>query len=112
MIRPGVPTTTWTPRRSARQLDAVPLAAVDRQHVHALQVGGVPLERLAHLERELAGRREHQRLRRLLLQVEAGEDRQRERRGLAGAGLREADHVAAREQRRDGRGLDRGTGVS
>ena len=35
------------------------------------------------------------------------QDRQRERRGLAGAGLRLAEHVAACEQRRDGRGLDR-----
>ena len=90
------------------ELDAVRLAAVDGQHVHALDVGGVLLERLADLERELAGRREHQRLRRLLRQVEAGQDRQRERRGLAGAGLREADDVAAGEQRRDGRGLDGG----
>ena len=77
------------------ELDAVPLAAVDRQHVHALEVGGVLLERLADLQRELAGGREHQRLRRLLRQVEPGEDRQRERRGLAGAGLGEADDVAA-----------------
>ena len=49
-----------------RQLDAVPLAAVDRQHVHAGQVDGVLLERLGHLDRQLAGRREHQRLRLLL----------------------------------------------
>ncbi len=41
MIRPGVPTTMWTPRRSALQLHAVPLAAVDGQHVDAGQVGGV-----------------------------------------------------------------------
>ena len=90
------------------ELDAVRLAAVHGQDVHALDVRGVLLERLADLERELAGRREHQRLRRLLRQVEAGQDRQRERRGLAGAGLRQADDVAAGQQRRDGRGLDGG----
>jgi hypothetical protein len=43
----------------------------------------------------------------LLLRVDAGEDRQRERGGLAGAGLGLAEHVAACQQRRDGRGLDR-----
>ncbi len=94
-----------------RELHAVPLAAVDRQHLHPAQVRGVLLERLADLQRELAGGREHQRLRRLLRQVEAGEDRQRERRGLAGAGLGQADHVAALEERRDGRGLDRRGGL-
>ena len=90
------------------QLDAVGLAAVDRQHVQAGQVRAVAGEGLADLERELAGRAQHQRLRRLLGVVEPGEDRQREGRGLAGAGLRPADDVAALEQRRDGRCLDRG----
>ena len=90
-----------------RQLDAVALAAVDRQHVHAGQVHGVLLERLGDLDRELAGRREHEGLRRLLRQVETGQDRQRERRRLAGARLGEPDHVTAGHQRRDGRGLDR-----
>ena len=106
MIRPGVPTTMWTPRRRALQLDAVPLAAVDREHVHALEVGGVLLERLADLERQLAGRRQDQGLRLLLRQVEPGQDRQRERRGLARARLREPDDVAAAEQGGDGGGLD------
>ena len=76
------------------ELHAVPLAAVDREHVHARDVGGVPLEGLAHLERQLAGRRQHQRLRRLLPEVEPRQDRQRERRRLAGARLGEADDVA------------------
>jgi hypothetical protein len=81
------------------QLDAVPLAAVDRQDVHALEVGGVLLERLADLEGELAGRGQHQRLRLLLAQVELVEDRQCERGGLAGSGLGQADDMAALEQR-------------
>ena len=102
MIRPGRADDDVHAATQRGELDAVALAAVDRQHVHAAQVGGVPLERLAHLQRQLAGRRQHQRLRALLAEVEPLEDRQRERRGLAGAGLRQADQVAAREQRRDG----------
>jgi hypothetical protein len=38
------------------------------------------------------------------------EDRQRERGGLAGAGLRDADDVASGKHDRDGVGLDRGWG--
>ena len=93
------------------ELDAVALAAVDGQHVHAGQVAGVLLERLADLQRELAGRRQDERLRLLLAQVEPRQDRQRERRGLAGAGLGQADDVAAVEHGRDRRGLDRGRGL-
>ena len=37
---------------------------------------------------------------------ELREDRQRERRRLAGAGLRDADEIVAREDLRDGRRLD------
>ncbi len=48
------------------ELDAVALAAVDRQDLDALHVGGVLLEGLRHLERELAGRGEDEGLRRLL----------------------------------------------
>ena len=93
------------------ELDAVPLPAVDREHAYAAQVGGVLLERLAHLERELTRRRQDQGLRRLLGQVEPGEDRQRERRGLAGPGLRQAHDVAALEQGGDGGRLDRRGGL-
>ena len=89
-----------------RELHAVALAAVDRQHVHALHVGGVLLEGLRDLERELAGRGQDEGLRRLLGEVESRQDRQRERGRLAGAGLGEADDVAALEERRDGRRLD------
>ena len=88
------------------ELDAVALAAVDGQHADALHVGGVLLEGLRDLERELTGRGQHERLRRLLREVELGQDRQREGGRLAGAGLGEADDVATLEQRRDRRGLD------
>ena len=94
-----------------RQLLAVALPAVDRQHMHSAQPRGVRLERLAHLQRQLAGRGEHERLRGLLRQVELRQDRQRERGGLSGAGLRRAEHVAAGEQRRDRRRLDRRRGL-
>ena len=94
-----------------RQLHAVALTAVDGQDVHAAHVRRVLLERLAHLQRELARRGQHERLRGLLRHVEAVEDRQRERRGLAGAGLGEPHDIAPGEQRRDRRGLDRGGGL-
>ena len=93
------------------ELHAVPLPAVHREHVQPLEVGGVATERLGDLQRELAGRREHQHLRRRLRQVDAREDRQRERRGLAGAGLGETDDVLPCEQRRDRLGLDRRGGL-
>jgi hypothetical protein len=67
----------------------------------------VALKRLGDLDREFARRRQHQRLRFRLRQIQPRQDRQRERSGLAGAGLRLSEHVAAGEQGRDGRGLDR-----
>ena len=88
------------------QLHAVALAAVDRQHAHALHVGGVLLEGLRDLERELTGRGQDECLRRLLREVELRQDRQGERGRLAGAGLGETDDVAPLEERRDGQGLD------
>ena len=94
-----------------RQLLPVALSAVDGQHVHTAQVRRVRLERLAHLQGELARGSEHERLRRLLRQVELREDRQRERGRLAGAGLRRAEHVAPGQQRRNRRGLDRRRGL-
>src|SRR5262249_1037213 len=68
-----------------------------------------------NLSRQLARRAQHQHARALLLERfavrgEAIEDRKRERGGLAGAGLRNADQVAAGENQRDGVGLDRGGG--
>ena len=90
-----------------RQLHAVALPAVDRQHVQTRNVRGVLTERLGDLDRELTSRREHQGARLLLRGVEMHQDRDRECRGLAGAGLGEADDVRAGEQRRNGRGLNR-----
>ena len=90
----------------AAELRAVTLAAVDRQHVEAGQLRRVALEGLGDLDRKLARRREHERLRLRLRSIDAREDRQRKRGRLAGTRLRLTEHVAAREERRDRRGLD------
>ena len=89
------------------ELDVIILAAVDRDGPQPLETGGVALERFGNLDRQLPGRREHEDLRHFLLQVDPLEHRHGERRGLARAGLRLAEHIAAREQERDRAGLDR-----
>ena len=81
------------------------------------RAAGEGAEALADLHRELARRREHQRpagLRRGAgVQLEQlVEDRQRERRRLAGAGLGAAEDVAARQLRRDRAATWMGVGVS
>src|SRR5690554_656350 len=76
--------------------------------MNSAQVCRVLLERLADLQRKLAGGGEHQCLRFLLRHVEARQDGQREGGGLAGSGLGEADHVTAGEEWRNGGGLDGG----
>ena len=88
------------------QLHAVGRPAVDRQHVDLGQVRPVAAERLGHLQGQLAGGRQHQGLGRFAGDVDFGQDRDRERRRLAGAGLRQPHHVGTRHQRRNGRGLD------
>ena len=90
----------------AAELRAVGLAAVNRQHAKTGDVRGIALERFRHLDGQLARRRQHQRLRLALAQIEPVEDRQGERGGLAGAGLRLAEHVLAGQQMRDRRRLD------
>ena len=88
------------------ELHAVPLAAVHREDVQALEVSGVAAERLGDLQRKLTGRCQHQHLGQGLGQVDAREDRQGEGCRLAGAGLGKTDDVLAREQRRDRLCLD------
>ena len=95
----------------AGQLDAVGLATVDREHADPAEVIGEGLEGVGDLERELTGRCEDQRLRRAVLDVDAGEDRQRERGRLAGTGLCETDHIVALHENRDGLSLDGGGGL-
>jgi hypothetical protein len=54
---------------------------------------GVGLERLGDLDRQFARRRQHQRLRRGLFDIDARQHRQRKGGGLAGTGLGLAQHV-------------------
>ena len=74
------------------------------------RVTGESRQVLVDLHRELARRREDQRAawRRAGSPMQPLQDRQQERRGLAGAGRGAGDQVAAREGQRDGVGLDRG----
>ena len=88
------------------QLRAVGGAAVDREHVHG-QMRAVTAERLGDLQRQLAGGRQHQRLRGPAGGVDLGEDRGGERCGLAGAGLRKTDDIGTRHHGRNRGGLDR-----
>ncbi len=90
------------------QLRTVALAAVNRQHMKARNMGGVTLERFRDLNRQFAGWRQHQRLRRGLLEIDTRQDRQRKSGSLAGAGLRLSQYVAIAEQDRDSRRLYRG----
>ena len=106
MIRPGCRSDVHAATQRA-ELDAVRLAAVDGQD-RTLMRAAWRSNASQTWRRSSHGWGEHERLRCLLGQVEPGQDRQRERRRLAGAGLRQPDHVATRQQRRDGRGLDRG----
>ena len=72
----------------AGKLDAVGLATVDGQDVHAAQVVGEGLEGVRHLQRQLARRCQHERLRVALVRVDLGQHRQCERRSLARTRLR------------------------
>ena len=92
----------------AGELDAVGLAAVDRQDLDAAEVVGEGLEGVGDLQGQFTRRCENQSLRGALLLVDAGQDRQRESRGLAGARLGEADDVAPVHQERNGLLLDGG----
>ncbi|OIQ71701.1 hypothetical protein GALL_466790 [mine drainage metagenome] len=89
------------------QLRHVALPAVNRQHMKSAAPRRVAGEGFGNLDRQLARGHQHQRLRPRQRDVDALHDRQRERRGLAGAGLRLADQVDSGEQLRDRLRLDR-----
>jgi hypothetical protein len=86
-------------------------AAVDGQDAEAGQVRRERLDRVGDLHGELARRGQDECLDvaagHVRARVDGGEQRDAERGGLAGAGLRDAGDVAAGEQRRDGARLDR-----
>ena len=78
-----------------------------------LVVGAVFVEALLDLRGEFARRLEDQRARHAgagAAVLQHGQHRQHEGGGLAGAGLRDAEHVAPREHVRDRLFLDRGGG--
>ncbi|MNV55065.1 hypothetical protein D3C71_1472870 [compost metagenome] len=89
-----------------RQLLAVGLAAVNRQHAEAGHAGGIGLERFGDLDGQFTGRCQHQHLRLGGGKVDVGQHRQREGTGLAGTGLRLAEHVATLQHGGNGGGLD------
>ena len=77
-----------------------------------LQMAAVGAEAVEDLAGQFARRAEHQdaaalAYERLRVGGEMMQDRQREGRGLAGSGLGDSDHVAARHDGRDGLRLDR-----
>ena len=83
--------------------------AADHQGVGELQVLAIFDEVFRHLQRQFAGRLQDQAARHAGAGAAAGQDvqhRQREARGLAGAGLRAAQQVAAHQDVGDGLFLD------
>ena len=112
--RPGVATRTSTPLAMARiclPIGTPPMASV----TDTFMMPAIGLEAVDDLAGQLARRAQHQHAAALALRADAIlrqmiEDRQREGCGLAGAGLRNADDVAAGEHVRNGLRLDRGGG--
>ena len=102
--------------RQGLDLAAVAQTADDGAQAQA-EAAAVGVEAARDLDGELAGRREDERARALGLGALLGggevlQHGQREGRGLAGAGLGDAENVTALQQRRDGARLDRrGHGV-
>jgi hypothetical protein len=89
-----------------RLLGADRRATEDGDDVDALALA-VGADRLGHLDAQLTRRGEDQRLHLADRRIDVLEDGQAEGRGLAGAGLRLADHVPPLEHRRDRLLLDR-----
>ena len=109
--------------RGDENIDAVHKAADLRAHRDAAdhqrgskpQMPAVSAEAVENLARQFARRAQHQHaagfvLERARIAGEAMQDRQRESRGFAGSGLRDADDIAARHHGRDGLRLDRRRG--
>jgi hypothetical protein len=88
------------------ELRLIALTAVNRQYVKTLEMRGVPLEGLGHLQGELAGGHQHEHLRLPAGQIDTFERGQGEGGRLARPGLRLAEQVGAGQQGRNGGGLD------
>ena len=98
MTRPGRADHDVCATIELAELDLVILAAVDRRDPQTGQAGGIPPEGGGDLDRQLAGRRQNDDLRDLLLDVNFLKHRHGKSRGLAGAGLRLAEDITAFEQ--------------
>ncbi len=116
--RPALEVVLHPPRRADHhvhpaaqraELDPDRLAPVDREHLHAAlaEAAAVGPHGLAHLQRQLAGRHQHDRLHPVGVGVEVVQQGQREGGGLARAGLGLAEQVAPGEERGDRASLDR-----
>ncbi len=104
--------TTWRTNNDVRspleplELRRVALAAVDGQYVEAWKTLRIRLKRCRYLNRELARRNEHQGLWGVTSQIEALEDRQGKRGGLARTGLCLPEDIGAGQQPGNGLRLD------
>ena len=99
------------PLRSPADLRVDAHAAEHLQHAQR-QILAVVAYALGDLRRKLASGRKHERTRRAVARGDVGgeplQNGQHESRGLARAGLRAREHIAAREHRRNGLQLDGG----
>ena len=82
-------------------------AAAQRQHLDVFFGAREAADFLRDLVGEFARRAQHHRLHGEVARVEARQQRQRKRRGLAAAGLRLGDQVVAGQRDRQARGLNR-----
>ena len=104
--RPGVATTMCAPWRNSSIWRPIEFAAVDGDALQLVTLAE-PRQLLVHLDRKLSCGAEHERLHRTVARIEPLDDRNAERRGLAAAGLRLADDVAAGEREGQRACLDR-----
>jgi hypothetical protein len=109
-MRPGVPTTTCTPRFSPANCGHSSGRRRSAARGSPGMCRGVALEGFGDLDRQFAGRRQHQRLRRLLVEIELR--RGSARRMRRSCRCRSAPGRARRafQQGRNGGGLDRRRG--
>ncbi len=77
-------------------------------HQPQTQPGGRPLQRLAHLHRQLAGRHQHQPLYPISGRIEPLQQRQPERQGLAAAGAGQRQQIPTRQRGGNGQLLHPG----
>ncbi len=90
------------------ELRAHGCATIDRDDGQARHLLGIGFECSGDLQGQFASRREDQCLHFLTSGIDLGQDRQRKGRGLAGTGLRLADHVVTAKDHRDRLRLNRG----